>query len=45
MIEADSSVAYVAQTPWIQHMSLRENILFGSPYNEDRYNVRYTQLT
>jgi len=33
------SVAYVAQQAWIQNLSLRENILFGRPYNEDRYNT------
>jgi ABC-type multidrug transport system fused ATPase/permease subunit len=28
---------YCAQTPWLQSMSLRENILFSSPYDESRY--------
>ena len=31
------SVAYVAQTAWIQNASVRDNILFGSPYNKERY--------
>ncbi|KAL8981746.1 MAG: hypothetical protein Q9205_003554 [Flavoplaca limonia] len=30
-------VGYCAQTPWIQSMSIRENILFISPYVETRY--------
>ncbi|KAI0091325.1 ABC protein [Irpex rosettiformis] len=30
-------VAYCAQTAWIQNASLRENILFGHPFDEDRY--------
>ncbi|KAI0694596.1 ABC protein [Cytidiella melzeri] len=30
-------VAYCAQTAWIQNATLRENILFGQPYDEDRY--------
>jgi ABC-type multidrug transport system fused ATPase/permease subunit len=33
----DEMVGYCAQTPWLQSMSIRENILFSSPYEEDRY--------
>ena len=33
------NVAYVAQEHWIQNISLRENILFGSPMDEKRYNA------
>lgn len=32
------SVAYVGQTPWLESTSFRENILFGLPFLEDRYN-------
>jgi ABC-type multidrug transport system fused ATPase/permease subunit len=35
---SDCGVAYVAQTAWLQHQALRENILFGLPYDEERYN-------
>lgn len=31
------SVAYVPQQAWIQNATLRDNILFGEPYNEQRY--------
>ncbi|KAL9479999.1 hypothetical protein ACSS6W_004785 [Trichoderma asperelloides] len=31
------SVAYVAQTPWLESASFRDNILFGLPYIEERY--------
>eukprot|EP01133_Synstelium_polycarpum_P005288 gene5288-6130_t len=31
------TVAYVSQLPWIMNGSLRENILFGTPYDESRY--------
>jgi ABC-type multidrug transport system fused ATPase/permease subunit len=30
-------IGYCAQTPWLQSMSIRDNILFSSPYNEQRY--------
>lgn len=34
---AVSGVAYVAQTAWLQNCSIRDNILFGLPYDEERY--------
>ncbi|CAG8197715.1 unnamed protein product [Penicillium olsonii] len=30
-------VGYCAQTPWLQSMSIRENILFSAPYHDKRY--------
>jgi ABC-type multidrug transport system fused ATPase/permease subunit len=30
-------IGYCAQTPWLQSMSIRDNILFSAPYEEDRY--------
>ncbi|OCH94438.1 ABC protein [Obba rivulosa] len=30
-------VAYCSQTAWIQNATLRENVLFGRPFEEDRY--------
>ncbi|XP_033725081.1 multidrug resistance-associated protein 1-like [Pecten maximus] len=31
------SIAYVPQEAWIQNMTLRDNILFGTPYREKKY--------
>ncbi|GAM21257.1 hypothetical protein SAMD00019534_044320 [Acytostelium subglobosum LB1] len=31
-------IAYVAQQAWIINASLKNNILFGQPYDEERYN-------
>lgn len=33
----DGKIAYVGQKPWIFSGTLRENILFGDPYNEERF--------
>ena len=34
----DSAVAFVAQVPYIENASIRDNILFGLPYDSGRYN-------
>ncbi|GBB94776.1 hypothetical protein RclHR1_02410022 [Rhizophagus clarus] len=34
---APSGIAFVAQTAWLQNASIRENILFGLSFDEDRY--------
>ncbi len=33
-----SAIAFVAQIPWIENASIKDNILFGLPYDEQRYN-------
>ncbi|KAF8977715.1 hypothetical protein BGZ46_007163 [Entomortierella lignicola] len=35
---SSNGVAYVSQQAWLQNASIRDNILFGSQYEEDRYN-------
>jgi ABC-type transport system involved in cytochrome bd biosynthesis fused ATPase/permease subunit len=35
---AKGSIAYVAQQAWILNATVRENILFGKPWDEDYYN-------
>ena len=32
-----SPIAYCAQTPWLQSMTIRDNILFNAPYHPERY--------
>ncbi|RDW75857.1 putative ABC bile acid transporter [Coleophoma crateriformis] len=32
-----SAIAFVAQIPWIENASIRDNILFGLPYDDYRY--------
>jgi ABC-type multidrug transport system fused ATPase/permease subunit len=45
-ISLQGEVAYAAQSPWILNATVRENILFGKPMDEDRYNsvIRACQL-
>ncbi|CAK7272308.1 hypothetical protein SEPCBS119000_005053 [Sporothrix epigloea] len=31
------SIAYIAQIPWIENATIRENIIFGLPVDEERY--------
>jgi ABC-type multidrug transport system fused ATPase/permease subunit len=35
---AESGIAYVAQSAWLQNASIKDNILFGLPFDQDRYD-------
>ncbi|CAM9265108.1 unnamed protein product, partial [Choristocarpus tenellus] len=35
----NGTVAYASQRAWIQNATVRDNILFGCPYDEERYNM------
>ena len=34
----DNATAFVAQIPWIENATIKDNILFGLPYDSGRYN-------
>ncbi|KAH8913704.1 hypothetical protein BT69DRAFT_122530 [Atractiella rhizophila] len=34
-----NGVAYAAQAPWLQHATVRDNILFGAPFDRKRYDA------
>jgi len=34
-----NAVSFAAQRPWLQHLSIRDNITFGAPFEQDRYDA------
>ncbi|KAL4488821.1 hypothetical protein ABPG72_016474 [Tetrahymena utriculariae] len=37
-VKLKGKVAYVPQTAWLQNATLRDNVLFGQPWDEKKYN-------
>ena len=35
--DSDGDIALVAQTAWLVNATIRENILFGQPYDAEKY--------
>ena len=33
------AIAYVAQIPWLENATIRDNIVFGLPFDEERWNT------
>lgn len=38
ILDVQGSVFYVPQEPWIFTASIRQNILFGKPYNKEKFD-------
>ncbi|VIO86163.1 multidrug resistance related protein 1, putative [Brugia malayi] len=38
-VDVVGSIAYAPQQPWIQNLSLMDNILFGTPFDPQRYET------
>ena len=38
-IDVRGSLSYASQEPWILSETVRDNILFGTPYDEERYKT------
>lgn len=41
------AIAFVAQTPWLENVTIKQNILFGLPYRAERYHesIKASALT
>ena len=37
-IQINGNIAYANQQAWIQNMTLKDNVLFGKEFNQERYS-------
>lgn len=37
-MQVNGSIAYVSQAPWIQSGTIQDNIMYGKPMEQSRYN-------
>ena len=37
-LKINQNIGFIAQNPWLMTKSIKNNILLGKPYNEDRFN-------
>lgn len=46
-IEINGSISYVQQSPWIQNKTIKDNILFGRPFDSQKYRkvIKICELT
>lgn len=46
-MKVSGSISYVEQEPFIFSASIRENILFGNPYDKERLNdaIKYANMS
>ena len=38
-IQVNGKIAYASQLPWIFSGTVRQNILFGQPFDDDKYEA------
>jgi ABC-type transport system involved in cytochrome bd biosynthesis fused ATPase/permease subunit len=38
-LHVGGTMAYVPQTPWVQNLTLKDNITFGLPFDEEGYKM------
>ena len=37
-VKVSGSIAYASQVPWVFNGTVRQNVLFGRPYDKEKYD-------